>query len=338
MPVTKYRTLNGRMRGQTTSGVRTDYLTDALGSVTATVTASAAVENTYRHKPYGGQLSKTGTGPDPRFLWTGDTGSRTTGASHAEQYNRARHYGGKQAGWTSIDPLWPEESPYGYVNGKPTTWIDPTGDYSVEFFRCKGCGKTALIVPDAGDKSAVVVGPVSKDGKHTGLIGGSECFKNAPAWAKDRKCVCVNGSFFYGRDPIGPLEGSTGPRTSGCGQEVDPQTITTKDGFITGSMRPINKVPTAGGKGTGRTGACVSKNGKLVGLLVSEACNASNFYDCGTALCPLGSQFVWLDGSGSSQVWEKNTIKPVPVIGGHKSGTGKPDWRPVDNWILICQS
>ncbi|RYG31782.1 hypothetical protein EON81_22120 [bacterium] len=127
MPVTKYRTLNGRMRGQTTAGTRTDYLTDALGSVTATVTASAVVENTYRHKPYGQPLSKTGTGIDPRFLWTGDTGSRTTGTSHAEQYNRLRHYGVRQATWTAADPLWPSESPYGYVGGGPTTTRDRFG-------------------------------------------------------------------------------------------------------------------------------------------------------------------------------------------------------------------
>ncbi|RYG96655.1 MAG: hypothetical protein EON58_11580 [Alphaproteobacteria bacterium] len=127
MPVTNYRTLNGRMRGQTTLGSRTDYLTDALGSVTATVTASAVVENTYRHKPYGGQLSKTGTGVDPRFLWTGDTGSRTTGTSNAEQYNRARHYGSRQGNWTSVDPLWPKESAYIYVSGRPTAWTDPSG-------------------------------------------------------------------------------------------------------------------------------------------------------------------------------------------------------------------
>ncbi|RYG38340.1 hypothetical protein EON81_03900 [bacterium] len=129
MPVTNFRTLNGRMRGQTTASIRTDYLTDALGSVTATatVTASATIENTYRHKPYGGQLSKTGTGTDPRFLWTGDTGSRTTGPSNAEQYNRARHYGNRSATWTSLDPLWPKESPYGYVRGNPGTGTDPSG-------------------------------------------------------------------------------------------------------------------------------------------------------------------------------------------------------------------
>ncbi|RYG99824.1 MAG: hypothetical protein EON58_02530 [Alphaproteobacteria bacterium] len=102
-----YHVANGRMRGQSTAGSRTDYLTDALGSVTGTVTSSASVENAYRHKPYGQPLSKTGTGVDPRFLWTGDTGSRTTGASHAEQYNRARHYEASRRDgpvWTRFGP------------------------------------------------------------------------------------------------------------------------------------------------------------------------------------------------------------------------------------------
>ncbi|RYG99827.1 MAG: hypothetical protein EON58_02545 [Alphaproteobacteria bacterium] len=127
MPVVNYHVANGRLRGQTTSGVRTDYLTDALGSVTATVTATATVENTYRYKPYGDRLSKTGTGVDPRFLWTGDTGSRTTGAAKVEQYNRARHYGNRSGMWTSLDPLWPVEKAYAYVRGNPTTWTDPSG-------------------------------------------------------------------------------------------------------------------------------------------------------------------------------------------------------------------
>ncbi len=40
-----YHTVNGELRGETTSGVRTGYLTDVLGSVTATVNA-LAVTNT----------------------------------------------------------------------------------------------------------------------------------------------------------------------------------------------------------------------------------------------------------------------------------------------------
>lgn len=130
MPVTNYHTVNGRTIGEATDGARTDYLTDALGSVTATVDQSQNVLNTYRYKPYGGLLAKTGSSPDPRFLWTGDTGSRTTGASYAEQYNRARHYGSGQAGWTSVDPLWPWQLAYSHAAFAPEKcrvdrlWVD----------------------------------------------------------------------------------------------------------------------------------------------------------------------------------------------------------------------
>jgi hypothetical protein len=54
MAVTNYHTVNGRILGETTGGIRTDYLTDALGSVTATVNPSGQVVNRYTYKPYGG--------------------------------------------------------------------------------------------------------------------------------------------------------------------------------------------------------------------------------------------------------------------------------------------
>jgi|GEM_PF-4538843 len=127
MPVTNYFAVNGKIIGESTNGVRTDYLTDALGSITATVDNHGNVLNTYRYKPYGGLLSKTGTAPDPRFMWTGNTGSRTTKAPGAEQYNRARHYGTTQAQWTTRDPMWPNERSYGYCFGDPITATDPFG-------------------------------------------------------------------------------------------------------------------------------------------------------------------------------------------------------------------
>ncbi|MCW5944130.1 MAG: hypothetical protein KIS66_18030, partial [Fimbriimonadaceae bacterium] len=75
-------------------------------------------------------LAKTGSSPDPRFLWSGDTGSRTTGLAYSEQYNRARHYGSMQAGWTSARSVAP--SAYEYAMGdpiarsvEPAVWTDP---------------------------------------------------------------------------------------------------------------------------------------------------------------------------------------------------------------------
>ena len=126
MPLVNYHTVNGQVVGQSTGTTFTQYLTDALGSVTATVNGKR-VTNTYRYKPYGERLAKTGSGPDPDFQWTGDTGSRVTGRSRAEQYNVLRHYSPSSGAWTSHDLFWPFESAYGYVNGNPTNLFDPTG-------------------------------------------------------------------------------------------------------------------------------------------------------------------------------------------------------------------
>ncbi|RYF74559.1 MAG: hypothetical protein EOO39_08375 [Cytophagaceae bacterium] len=127
MPVTNYDTVNGYLQGESTGGVQTDYLTDALGSIVAVVNSIEAVVNAYRYKPYGDLLDKTGVGVDPRFLWTGSTGSRTTGLVRTEQYNRRRHYSSSSCLWTTVDPLWPEEWAYVYVGGNPVRFVDPSG-------------------------------------------------------------------------------------------------------------------------------------------------------------------------------------------------------------------
>ncbi len=128
MATTYYHTVDGEIQGQTTAGVRTDYLTDALGSVVATVNSSAQVVNTYRYKPYGERLAKTGAGADPKFLWTGDTGSRKTGLAFSDQYNIGRHFGTSQGQWTCSDPRWPYEPlQYSYGLDNPVTNTDPSG-------------------------------------------------------------------------------------------------------------------------------------------------------------------------------------------------------------------
>jgi len=145
MPVTNYNTLNGELLGETGPGGRRFYGKDALGSVVATENKNGTLENTYRYKPYGGLLSKTGSAPDPRFMWTGSTGSRTTGASYAEQYNRARHYGSRQAGWTSVDPLWPHSHSYVYCGGSPVCFTDSSG-LSITYGEC-ACERCRGTIP-----------------------------------------------------------------------------------------------------------------------------------------------------------------------------------------------
>lgn len=146
MPTTYYHTVNGRIRGQSTAGVRTDYLTDALGSVVATVNSSAQVVNTYRYKPYGERLAKTGVGADPRFLWSGNSGSRTDSTAGAERYSRARHFGTMQAQWGAVDRYWPSQPPYAFCKGDPIRWLDPSGHQPIDVigairvFEPVGCG------------------------------------------------------------------------------------------------------------------------------------------------------------------------------------------------------
>lgn len=130
MPTTRYIYSNGVKIAQVKDGVRTDYLTDALGSITATKNQSQTIVNTYRYKPYGGLLARTGTGADPKYLWTGNTGSRVTYTRFANQYNVARHYANSSAAWTTADPLWPATASYPYADSKPTYLIDRLGRYA----------------------------------------------------------------------------------------------------------------------------------------------------------------------------------------------------------------
>jgi RHS repeat-associated protein len=127
MATTYYHAVDGEIIGETTSGTRTHYLTDALGSVNATVDSSVAVARTYRYKPYGDTLAATGSGVEPKFQWLGSLGYQFTGRTQSEQYVRARNYGVVQGQWLTSDPLWPSEHAYGYVHGRPTLLIDPSG-------------------------------------------------------------------------------------------------------------------------------------------------------------------------------------------------------------------
>ncbi len=145
MTVTNYYTIDGSIIGEATGGVRTDYLTDALGSVTATVDSSGNLQNTYRYKPYGEQLAKTGTAADPKFTWVGSLGYRQTGRKHSDTYVRARHYGSTVGRWTTKDPIgfdgrdW---NLYRYVANNPIHGVDPSGLQTQH--RCEGSSNLCI--------------------------------------------------------------------------------------------------------------------------------------------------------------------------------------------------
>ena len=134
MGVVNYYSVGGQLQGeQPLGGARLDYLTDALGSVTATVDQTGTVQNAYQYKPYGRTLAKTGTAPDPSFLWAGEHGYRQTCRSYSDVYVRARHYASGLGRWTTRDPLGYEAggNVYAYVDANPIGYVDPTG-----LFRC----------------------------------------------------------------------------------------------------------------------------------------------------------------------------------------------------------
>jgi len=101
MATTRYHSLNSELVGETYSGSRTDYLTDALDSVTSTVSAGASLVNLYTFAPYGSTIARSGSGSDPRFLWAGAKGYRSTTRKNSETYVRARHFGQPEGRWTT---------------------------------------------------------------------------------------------------------------------------------------------------------------------------------------------------------------------------------------------
>jgi RHS repeat-associated protein len=121
--VTSYHTVSSQILGETTSGTRVDYLSDALGSVTATTNSSGVVQNRYRYKPYGSRLAKTGSAADPKFQWIGRSGYRTSSTTN---YVRARTYAVSTGRWNSVDPLRSLKA-YEYAASAPTVFIDPSG-------------------------------------------------------------------------------------------------------------------------------------------------------------------------------------------------------------------
>ncbi len=127
MAYTSYITIDGMLIGEITpAGEMRNYGTDALGSV-VTTSLNGVAENTYRYKPYGGLLAKTGTAADPPFLWNGGSGYRATTLPNTTHYVRRRHYTEVAARWTTSDPLWPGERAYPYCRSVPSLCSDPTG-------------------------------------------------------------------------------------------------------------------------------------------------------------------------------------------------------------------
>ena len=126
MPMTeRFYSVNGQMMGYESGGVKKDFLTDHLGSITAEIDQTQTRTYDTRYSAYGRNNWSTGTGCG--FGWVGSYGYRETGLFHMSHYVRARHYSYVTGNWSTVDPLWPDESAYGYVRGWAIRYRDPSG-------------------------------------------------------------------------------------------------------------------------------------------------------------------------------------------------------------------
>lgn len=131
---TSFYTVNSEVIGKLEGGSRSDFLSDALGSVAAVSDESGIITSTVRYSPYGNVISSTGPNIG-EFKWLGAHGYRDLTQSGRTYYVRARHYS-SISGWSSKDPLWPGVMGGAYCKGNPTNFTDPSGLIPCSQRRC----------------------------------------------------------------------------------------------------------------------------------------------------------------------------------------------------------
>ena len=212
MPMTeRFYSVNGQMMGYESGGVKKDFLTDHLGSITAEMDQSQTRTYDTRYSAYGRNNWSTGTGCG--FGWVGSYGYRETGLFHMSHYVRARHYSYVTGGWSTVDPLWPEENPFGYVGGRVLRSIDPLGlqgkpdrpkpwpkKGGCKTFNCHSKGKEYIgpIGIALGHACIVVQGPNHGcSGNQYIESGATPCASDAPDNPKEWDCTLISTDCFF---------------------------------------------------------------------------------------------------------------------------------------------
>ena len=119
-----YFNVNGQIAAQKAGSTYTEFIPDPLGNVIACRNSSGTITHTAEYWPYGETRTTTGFNPSP-WAFCGTWGYRQDPGG--QMYVRARYYRPTLGRWQTVDPLWPWESGFGYVNLLPITLIDPSG-------------------------------------------------------------------------------------------------------------------------------------------------------------------------------------------------------------------
>jgi len=117
-------TILGQIVHEVRSGVESFYVPDPLGNTAALVNTSGAVTDSWTYWPYGEVQNHTGSSTTP-FTFIGTLGYFADVASRL--YVRARHLRADITRWMTVDPMWPDNSGFSYVDGGPVAFADPSG-------------------------------------------------------------------------------------------------------------------------------------------------------------------------------------------------------------------
>jgi RHS repeat-associated protein len=113
----RYTTVDGQVLCENRGGVKTLFMPDTLGNVIETRNMDTGAQtSSTTYWPYGEVRTQTGTNPSP-FGFCGVWGYYTQAGQPT--YVRARYYRPNLGRWQTVDPLWPWQKAYAYVNGKP---------------------------------------------------------------------------------------------------------------------------------------------------------------------------------------------------------------------------
>ena len=129
-----YTTINGMIVHENRGGVESFYAPDTMGSTVALLNSSGVVTDTYTYWPYGEIRSHVGSSQTP-FTFLGMIGYYTDVVGNFI-YVRARYLRQTLTRWQTVDPLWPSQRPYTYVEDAPASISDGSGMGSLDI--CTG--------------------------------------------------------------------------------------------------------------------------------------------------------------------------------------------------------